>query len=106
MKSTVSVLEFRRLLHEIKDRRGEVCVRYRLIGKMWEPFFLTVVALTENGATFVDPGKETSSSVDDLSKIIQFEFDKSFMGYQPLFHYELTITEPFVNESGATSLSV
>lgn len=96
MKNAISVLEFRRLLHEMKDRRVEMAIRFRVMGQMWEPFFMSIGALSEHGATFLDGTRGGLKTIDDLSQIIQFEIDRSFMGYQPHFHYEVKMDEPFV----------
>jgi hypothetical protein len=101
MKNAISVLEFRRLLHEMKDRRAEMTIRYRVIGQMWEPFFMSIGALSENGATFLDGTRGRLKTIEDLSQIIQFEIDRSFMGYQPHFHYEVKMDEPFVQTTSA-----
>jgi hypothetical protein len=101
MKNAISVLEFRRLLHEMKDRRAEMTIRYRVIGQMWEPFFMSIAALSENGATFLDGTRGGLKIIDDLSQIIQFEIDRSFLGYQPHFHYEVKMDEPFIQTTAA-----
>jgi hypothetical protein len=102
MKSTVSVLEFRRLLHEIKDRRPELCIRFRLMGQLWEPFFMNVLILTEQGGVFGESSRGSTKSLDDLSKVIQFELDKSFHGYQAHFHYEVRFDEPLLQSLSAS----
>ena len=101
MKNSISVLEFRRLLHEMKDRQADMSIRFRLMGQMWEPFFMVVGALSENGATFLDGSRNGLTIVPDLAQIIQFEVDRSFMGYQPHFHYEVKMDEPFMQTTSA-----
>lgn len=100
MKNSISVLEFRRLLHEMKDRQADMTIRFRLMGQMWEPFFFSVGALSENGATFLD-GSRGLKTIEDLSEVIQFEVDRSFMGYQPHFHYEVKMDQPFMQTTSA-----
>src|SRR5687767_3248671 len=101
MKNAISVLEFRRLLHEMKDRQAEMTIRFRVMGQMWEPFFMSVGALSENGATFIDGTRGGVRHFDDLAQIIQFEVDRSFMGYQPHFHYEVKMDEPFLQTTAS-----
>jgi hypothetical protein len=101
MKNAISVLEFRRLLHEMKDRRAEMTIRFRVMGQMWEPFFMSIGALSEHGATFLEGTRGELKRIDDLSQIIQFEVDRSFMGYQPHFHYEIRMDEPFMQTTSA-----
>lgn len=83
----VPVLELRRLLYELKDLRPDICVRFRMIGEMWQSYHMRIVQLTENGVALNDEHTGKLIFVRDLKHIMQFELDKAFQQYQPHFHY-------------------
>jgi len=87
--SPIHVLELRRLLYELKDRRPDICVRFRLIGEMWQPSFLQLFKFTENGVVLVHPTTNQHVLVSDLYKVIQFEVESTFQMYRPHFHYKV-----------------
>jgi hypothetical protein len=83
----VPVLELRRLLHELKDLRPDICIRFRLIGEMWQTFHLRIVKVTEKGVALNDEHTNKLMFIRDLKHVMQFELDKAFQQYQPHFHY-------------------
>lgn len=85
----IPVIELRRLLVELQDHRPDICIRYRLIGKMWMPHFMKIITVTEHGAVLNDEASKSVVRLSDLSHIIQFEIDKPFQLYHPYFHYEV-----------------
>jgi hypothetical protein len=87
--NTVPVLEFRRLLYELKDLRPDICVRLRLLGEMWQISHCRVVQLTEKGAVLNDESVNRLLLVTDLSNVIQFELDHNFQNFQAHFHYNV-----------------
>ncbi|HWA32641.1 MAG TPA: hypothetical protein VG737_00855 [Cyclobacteriaceae bacterium] len=88
-KSGISTLELRRLLFDLKDKRADVCVRFRILGEMWYPSFLRIIQVTEKGAVFANEQTNEWISLADLSEIMQFEIDNRFQHYQPHFHYDV-----------------
>lgn len=87
--STIHVLELRRLLYELKDRRPDICVRFRLIGEMWQDCFSHLFKFTENGIILVHPNTNQYVVVSDLYKVVQFEIESAFQMYKPHFHYNV-----------------
>jgi hypothetical protein len=85
----VSVLELRRLLHELKDLRPDICVRFRMLGEMWQTNHVRVVQLTEKGVALNDERVNKLLFIQDLKDIVQFELDQAFQQYQPHFHYPI-----------------
>ena len=83
----VPVLELRRLLYELKDLRPDICIRFRLIGEMWQTCHMRIIQLTETGVALNDENTGKLIFVRDLKHIMQFELDKAFQQYQPHFHY-------------------
>ena len=88
-KTLISVLELKRLMVELVDKRPDICIRFRLLGELWTRDFFRVARVTDKGAVFLD---ETQGlvSVSDLNFIMQVEIDKPFQGFQPYYHYEVT----------------
>jgi hypothetical protein len=93
-KSLITILELRRLLTDLKEKRPDVCIRYRLLGEMWINTYRRVVVLTEKGAIFNDEEMNKLVNLPDLSMIMQFELDQTFQEYQPHFHYDVESTRP------------
>jgi hypothetical protein len=83
----VPVLELRRLLFELKDLSPNTCVRFRLIGEMWQNSHCRVLKLTEKGAVLNDEKGNKLVFIQDLSNVMQFEVDQPFQNFQPHFHY-------------------
>jgi hypothetical protein len=88
-KTLISVLELRRLLVDLGEKRPDICVRFRLLGELWNVNFLRVIRITEKGAVLLDESLGLVS-VSDLNFVMQFEIDRPFQGFQPYYHYEVT----------------
>jgi hypothetical protein len=88
-RSLISVVDLKRLLSDLKERRPDICVRYRLLGEMWMANFMSIVHLTRSGVLLHDEVNQKLVSIHDISNIMQFELDGPFNGYQPFFHYEV-----------------
>ena len=88
-KTLISVLELRRLMVDLTEKRPDICVRFRLLGELWAVHFMRVMRVTEKGAVLFDENAGLVS-VSDLNFIMQFEIDKPFQGFQPYYHYEVT----------------
>jgi hypothetical protein len=89
----ISVLELKRLLVELKDRRPDICFRYRLLGEMWKPNFMRIIDISEKGAVLNDENNNKLLFLPDLTQVMQFELDAKFQQFQPHFHYEVQPTE-------------
>lgn len=88
-RSVISVLELKRLLVDLKEKRPDVCIRYRLLGEMWVTNAMRVIHVSENGALLNDEHINKLVNLADLSSVMQFEIDAPFHGYQPHFHYNV-----------------
>ncbi len=88
-KTLISVLELRRLMVDLAEKRPDICIRFRLLGELGSVNFLRVVRTTEKGAVFFDEAQGLVS-ISDLNFIMQAEIDKPFQGSQPYYHYEVT----------------
>lgn len=58
---------------------------------MWARNFTRVIDVSEHGALLLDEHSDKRISIPDLSKIMQFELDKSFQTYQPHNHYDVVL---------------
>jgi hypothetical protein len=88
-EANIATLELRRLLFELKDIRQDICIRFRMLGELWQNNFHHVVKLTDDGAVFREEGSNRLLFVKDLKSIIQFEIDKPFQNYKPHNHYNV-----------------
>lgn len=88
-KTLISVLELRRLMVDLTEKRPDICIRFRLLGELWHTQFMRVMRVTDKGVLLYD---ETLGlvSVSDLNFVMQFELEKPFQGFQPYYHYEVT----------------
>lgn len=89
-KTLISALELKRLLVEITEKQPGVCLRYRLIGEMWQPNFMRVLKATGKGVMLNDEQKNKLIVLPDLNAIVQFEIDVRFQNFQPHFHYNVS----------------
>jgi hypothetical protein len=85
----ISVLELKRLLVDLKQKRPDICFRYRLLGEMWVTNAMRVVAVTEKGVMLNDEQNNKLIPINDLSSLMQFEIDAPFQGFQPHYHYHV-----------------
>ena len=88
-KSHITVQKLRSLLIELRDKRPDICLRYRLMGELWKPNFCRITLITENGVVLNDEVLDKPVALPHLFTIMQFEIDKPFQEFQPFFHYIL-----------------
>ena len=88
-KNLISVTELKRLLIDLRQKRPDICIRYRLLGEMWVVNAMQVLHVSDRGAILNDESNNRLINLSDLSSIMQFELDAPFMGFQPHFHYHV-----------------
>lgn len=91
-ESQISVTELKRLLVTITDNRLNVCIRYRLVGEMWQANYMRILKVTNQGLLLSDETKNKLIALHDLSQIIQFELDTAFHAFEPHFHYNVNFS--------------
>lgn len=84
-----NVWELRRLLIELRDKRPDICVRFRLLGEMWFQHFMRLILVTEKGVILNNEVTGRLVRVHDLSHVMQFEIDRPFQNFKPYFHYNV-----------------
>lgn len=90
MGRKISILEFKRLLCDIRDRRPDVRVRVRLLGKMWFERFCAVDFLNENQVVLFDHTDDEYHYIKNVNDVVQFELECPFFGYHAFYHYDLS----------------
>ena len=91
----VSVLELKRLLIELSDKRPDICIRFRLLGEMWFPHFMRIIIVTEGGVLLNNEVSNKLVRVYDLGNVMQFEIDRTFQNFKPHNHYSINHSERF-----------
>lgn len=92
-KKSLTILELRRLLIELKEKRPDICIRYRLIGEMWMDNFTKIRSVIGN-SLFVEYERiGMMIHVPNIGNIIQFEIDQNFQQYAAHFHYEVVLDQ-------------
>jgi hypothetical protein len=84
-----SVLELMQIMLDIKEHGTSVCVRFRLLGEMWQPNMMRVVSVTENRVMLNDETSNKLISID-AGSVMQFEIDNKFKFLRPFVHYDVT----------------
>lgn len=87
-ESSLSSTKLRQLLIDLKEHGENTCVRYRLLGEMWQTYFMRVVSVSEDRVLLNDETKNKLFSVP-LNSIMQIELDHKFKEYQPHNHYSI-----------------
>jgi hypothetical protein len=88
----ITVLELRRLLIELRDKRPDICVRFRLLGEMWFQHFMRITVVHDKGVILNNEVSNKILRVSDLSNVMQFEIDHGFQNFRPHFHYRIRPT--------------
>ena len=102
-KAMISVNELKRLLYLIVEGHLQICIRFRLLGQLWHPNFLSIVKISEEtGILFRDDAKNGLIALPDLTAIIQFELDSQLYAFEPNFHYQVTTNENYKQRKDAT----
>jgi hypothetical protein len=92
-KKSLTILEFKRLLIELKEKRPDICIRYRLIGEMWMDNFTKIRSVVGN-SLFVEYERiGMTIHVQNIGNVIQFEIDQNFQQYVAHFHYEVVLDQ-------------
>ena len=86
--NTFSILQLKQHLIDIMENGHGVCVRFRMIGELWQQNFSRIVNVSENRVLITHEEKDQLISLD-LRSVMQFEVDKKFKGLEPYFHYEV-----------------
>jgi hypothetical protein len=89
-QASMSSLQLKQLLINIKDHAPQTCIRYRLEGEMWLQQFVKVIMVNDHRVFVLDEAQDRLLSVP-ISPIIQIELDHTFRQYQPHNHYDVML---------------
>src|SRR5688572_11387176 len=89
---TVPSTELRRLLIRITYSQAKTSVRFRLMGQMWQTYFMPVLIVTEKGVVLHSEIDNQSVVIKDLNEVMAFEFEEQLYHYEPNFHYHVEPT--------------
>jgi hypothetical protein len=92
-RKNIPLTGFKRLLHDIRDRRPDVHVRIRLLGQMWSEYFYEVLSITSEELLLFNEKADRYLKIPRIDDVIQFELECSFFGYQAYYHYDVSVTE-------------
>jgi len=93
-RDEISTLEFKELVTDLLNfSPHNVCIRFRVIGEMWQTNFVRVVLLEGKRVISHDEHRNSMNSIQDINDVIQFELDTNFKGYQAHFHYSVAPAE-------------
>jgi hypothetical protein len=92
-KKSLTVPELKRLLLELKEKRPDICIRYRLMGDMWKKNFTRIISIKENSLVVEDEQARMILGVPNIANIIQFELDNTFQQYHAHFHYDVILDQ-------------
>lgn len=87
-KTLLSATELKRIIIDIKEHGPDTCIRFRLIGEMWQVNMMRIITVTENRVLIHDGIANRLLSID-LNNVMQFEIDTRFQDIQPHYHYEV-----------------
>jgi hypothetical protein len=93
--NVISVLELKRLLIDLKEKRPGVCVRFRLMGELWAKNFMFIAGITDKGVLLKDDSNNNFTAISNLADIMQFEIDEPFQGFRPYNHYDIILSQEF-----------
>jgi hypothetical protein len=92
--NSLSLLQLRQLLIDIKEHGPNVCVRFRLIGELWQQQMMRVVTVTDDRVLVHDEVNNKLISIE-INHIMQFEVDNKFKVLQPHNHYDIILGDVF-----------
>jgi hypothetical protein len=88
---SLTVLELKRLLFDLKDQRPDICIRYRLMGEMWRENFTKIVTIADDRLFVEDLRMGFIIHIQNMANIMQFEIDHSFQNFQAHYHYDIVL---------------
>jgi hypothetical protein len=85
----ISTVQLKRLMVELKEKRPDICIRFRMLGEMWAQNFMRVLQITDKGIVLNDEVLNKLIYITNLTNVMQCELDNRFQNFQPFYHYEV-----------------
>jgi hypothetical protein len=92
-KSSVTVLQLRKLLFDLNEKRPDVCIRFRMIGELWMSSFSRVSSVTDKGVILTTDHSNRVILVPNLNNVMQFELDNNFQEFTAHNHYNVVLDQ-------------
>jgi hypothetical protein len=92
-RKDISISELKRLLYELHDNQSNTCIRFRLLGEMWQKNFLRTFSINDDAVIFADETSGRLIKITDLMTIMQFELDHNFQQFTAYFHYDVSMVD-------------
>lgn len=89
-ETSLTVIQLKQLLIGLKEHSTNTCVRIRLLGEMWQTYFMRVVSVTEDRVLLNDEASNQLRSFP-IRQIMQVEIDHKFREFQPHNHYTIAL---------------
>jgi len=89
----ISISELKRLLYELHDKQSYTCIRFRLLGAMWQKNFSRIFSINDDTIIFKDETSGRLLKLTDLTSIMQFELDHNFQQFIAYFHYSVSMVD-------------
>jgi hypothetical protein len=83
----ITPVELRRLLYDLRDKRPDIGLRFRLTGQLWATNFARIESISEMEVVVLDEKDRTFTN--RFQDIMQFEIDSPFQNYRPFYHYKI-----------------
>ena len=93
-KENLSLPELKRLLVELKQLDSNNKVRLRMLGKMWENQFHTIISITSENV-LITRSEKNQLNFFPIKDIIQLELEDRFQDYESLVHYRVEFGDSF-----------
>ena len=91
----ISLLELRKLLYDLRDKRPDIFIRFRLLGELWFVHFAQIIDITNKGVILKEESSGKIYPIPDLRNVMQFELDHNFQNFQAHFHYNVKLSSEF-----------
>jgi len=92
-RKDISISELKRLLYDLHDKQSYTCIRFRLLGEMWQKNFLRISSINDYAVIFSDEISGRLLKITDLMTIMQFELDHNFQQFIAYFHYDVSMVD-------------
>lgn len=89
----ISIAELKRLLYDLHDKQSYTCIRFRLLGEMWQKNFSRIFSIDDDAVIFSEETSGRLLKITDLTSIMQFELDHNFQQFIAYFHYAVGLVD-------------
>jgi len=92
-RKDISISELKRMLYDVHDKQSYTCIRFRLLGEMWQKHFMRIFSISDDAVIFSDETSGRLLKITDLMTVMQFELDHNFQQFFAYFHYDVGMVD-------------